>query len=388
MRMSVVVALLLGAAVGLGACSQTPDADTERVRVLREAASYLWSKQADDGGWHSETHGLLRGGETWTAFVAYYLFQVPDSVFPVPIERREHALDFIREHISERGILGVSDPTVLEYPNYATSYALRILNRWGARSDSVHIARMNGYLLDQQYVEDRGISAEHPAYGAWGFGETNLPVGEVGHVDLSHTRRVLEALAEAGVRGEHKSRARRFLLMLQKHPGDPRPQPQARPGDPRPPYDGGFYASTVSVGLNKGGPVSDSTGHPYYPSYATTTSDGLLALLAAGVPRDDERVTKAIEWLKAHDDLARVQGIPTNPSQWELIMFYYHLLVRSEAYEAMGLEGAWRDAMGSMLAERQQPDGSFSNPLGSPNKEDDPILATAMVIGTLLNTLP
>ena len=380
-------ALLMGAAAGLAGCSNSRGPDAERVRVLRDAASYLWSKQADDGGWHSETHGLLRGGETWKVFVAHYLLQVPDSIFSVPVDRREHVMAFIREHINEQGVVGVSDPTVLEYPNYATSYALRVLKYWGAPDDSLYIARMGRYLLGQQYTEDRGISAEHPAYGAWGFGETSLPVGEVGHVDLSHTRRVLEALAEAGLRAEHNASVRRFLMMLQKHPGDPRNQPGAEPESFRPPFDGGFYASTVSLGLNKGGLAADTAGHTYYPSYATTTSDGLLALLAAGVPRDDERVASALAWLRAHDDLTRVQGIPPNPSQWELVMFYYHLLVRSEAYEAMDVEGSWREEMTSILAERQRPDGSFLNPLGSPNKEDDPILATAMAIGTLLKTL-
>lgn len=377
--------LLVGVAVGTFGCGRpSPDQDA-RERVLRTAAEYLWSKQGEDGGWHSETHGLLRGGETWTPFVAHYLFQIPDSLYSVPGSRRERVLDFIREHISPDGVVGVSDPAVLEYPNYATSYAARVLNRWGAPSDSGRIGRMAAYLLRQQYDEDRGIDSEHPAYGAWGFGETSLPVGQVGHVDLSHTRRVLEALRDTGVRGEHEMATRRFLMMLQKHPGDPRAQPGAQPSDPRPPYDGGFYASTVTVGLNKGGAVTDSTGSSYFPSYATTTCDGLLTLLAAGVRPDDERVTAAADWLAAHTDLGRVEGIPRNASQWEFVMFYYHLLVRSEAYAALEVEGSWKEKVVSLVAERQRPDGSFSNPLGAPNKEDDPILATAMVVGALLN---
>jgi hypothetical protein len=131
----------------------------------------------------------------------------------------------------------------------------------------------------------------------------------------------------------------------------------------------------------------DSTGLAYYPSYATTTCDGVLALLAAGVARNDERVAAAANWLARHTDLSRVGGIPPNPSQWEHVMFYYHLMVRSEAYRALEVEGLWAQELVSLLAERQRPDGSFSNPLGAPNKEDDPLLATAMVIGTLLNTL-
>ncbi len=180
-------------------------------------------------------------------------------------------------------------------------------------------------------------------------------------------------------------KVQRFLAMLQKHPSDTRPQPGANQGDRRPPYDGGFYASTVTVGLNKGGAVTDSLGLSYYPSYSTTTCDGVLTLLAAGVPADDERVRRAAEWLSMHTDLTVVQGIPENPSQWQHVMFYYHLLVRSEANTALGIGGTWPDDMLALLADRQRPDGSFSNPGGAPNKEDDPILATTMVVGTLLN---
>ncbi len=380
-------ALLLGAAAGAPGCTSTGPSVDEKVRLLESAASYLWSQQGEDGGWHSATHGLLRGGETWTPFVAHYLFQVPDSVYSTSPERREHALAFLREHITENGVLGISDPTVLEYPNYATAYGLRVLARWGAPSDSLRIQRMTEYLLEQQYDEDRGIESSHPAYGAWGFGETSLPNGHVGHIDLSHTRRVLEAVGTMGAFEPQTTKSQWFLGMLQKHPKDLRPQPGARSGDPRPRYDGGFYASTVTVGLNKGGPVSDSLGNTFYPSYATTTCDGLLALLAAGVPAEDERVQSAARWLQDHGDLSVIEGIPPNPSQWEHIMFYYHLLVRSEAYGALGVDGDWKKKVVDLLAERQRPDGSFSNPLGAPNKEDDPILATAMVVGTLLNVL-
>ncbi len=72
------VGTVVGAA-GLAGCGSS-DLD-ERGQLLRTTAEYLWTQQGEDGGWHSETHGLLRGGETWTPFVAHYLFQIPDSIF-------------------------------------------------------------------------------------------------------------------------------------------------------------------------------------------------------------------------------------------------------------------------------------------------------------------
>ena len=46
----------------------------------------------------------------------------------------------------------------------------------------------------------------------------------------------------------------------------------------------------------------------------------------------------------------------------------------------MGYEGPWRQEMLRMISPLQSDDGSFSNPLGAPNKEDDPLLATALAI--------
>src|SRR6478672_238308 len=69
-----------------------------------------------------------------------------------------------------------------------------------------------------------------------------------------------------------------------------------KPPSPRasltPPFDGGFYFSPIVLTANKGREERDKRGMYYYRSYATATCDGLLALLACGVPRSDERVMK------------------------------------------------------------------------------------------------
>ena len=404
---SLTAALALGVVVNVpSGCRPGGDrTDGTAESVLQSAARYLWSQQADDGGWHSATHGILSGGEAWTPFTAYYLFQVPGSVLPRPEGRMEAAQSFIRAHVNADGVIGLSDPAVMEYPNYATSYALRVMSRWGEASDSSLVRAMVRYLQRQQFVEYRGIDSDHLAYGAWGFGETGIPPGQIGHIDLSHTRRVLEALrsiARVGAAGpqnataargeisEGLARAQYYLRILQKHPDETRPAPRAKENDPAPSFDGGFYASTTALGTNKGGLVQhpDPSAPAYFRTYATTTCDGVLALLAAGVPATDHRVVSARDWLLRHDSLETVPGIlPGRPGDWDQVLFFYHLLVRAEAYAALGVEGEWRGEIARILARHQRPDGSFSNPMGAPNKEDDPILATTMAVGALLSTM-
>ncbi|PYT19639.1 MAG: hypothetical protein DMG58_35885 [Acidobacteria bacterium] len=45
------------------------------------AAEYLWIQQAEDGGWHSHTYGLLRSGQSLTPFVLQALLEVPEDSY-------------------------------------------------------------------------------------------------------------------------------------------------------------------------------------------------------------------------------------------------------------------------------------------------------------------
>lgn len=356
--------------------------------MLADACAFLWTMQDDDGGWHSATHGLLKGGQAWTPFVLFALLEAPGETCPKPTMNVERALAFIRHHINDAGALGLADPDVLEYPNYATAYALRVFAQHGAAEDGPLVEKMTAYLREQQFVEHRGLEPDEAAYGSWGFGEQILPPGRrTGHVDLSHTRRVLHALHDAGYDDPALyRRAEAFLRFVQKHPADPRLRAA---GFDSLLYDGGFFASPVVPGVNKSMPAPGAPeGLPLYQSYTTTTCDGLLALLAAGVDRTDERVQAAIGWLREHPRLDYPEGIPQDhPAQWHRVLFYYHLHVRAEVYDALAWPGPWRDEIARALAGKQHDDGRFFNPYGAANKEDDPLLATAMVVQALSATL-
>ena len=71
--------------------------------------------------------------------------------------------------------------------------------------------------------------------------------------------------------------------------------------------------------------------------------------------------------------------------QWHLVMVFYHLAVRAEVYKAMNFNGSWKTEMNDIISNEQRADGSFSNPNGGPNKEDDPLLATVLAVIALTN---
>ncbi|MGI9457081.1 MAG: hypothetical protein ACR2NU_11015 [Aeoliella sp.] len=379
---------------------------------LARAAEYLWSQQSHEGGWHSAQYGVLRSGQALTPFVLHALLQVPEEVFPRPEGGEKRAFRYLYSLIENQGHLGHADPEVAEYPVYSTAYALRcLLERDATFVDDITtgvdgiprnsamlnslverrrilVEQMESFLESAQFTESNGFDPKHVAYGGWGFDKPLQP-GEPGHMDLAHTRRALEAIAclhqRHPVSSETHSdrvfrpivqRAEVFLRTVQKYPGKPTL-----------PFDGGFYFSPVVHDANKGRLEEEPA--PHWRSYATATCDGILALLAAGVPRDDPRVAAAVKWLEEHTDVNYPQGVPTDhPEPWGEAIRFYHYTVRAEVYRKLNYPADERASLAAALLKHQRADGSFVNDVSPLMKEDDPMLCTALAVEALANCQP
>jgi len=322
--------------LALSACGRpAPDRD----EGLRRAAAWLWARQDRDGGWHSTTYGLLKSGQSLTPFVLRALLDVPESLLARPAGGVDRAVEFIRRRLDSEGALGRADPELLDYPNYATALAVQALVRAGRRDD---VSRMVACLRNQQFAEHLGWTEDHPAYGAWGMGGPPRRLPIPGHLDLSMTRHVLEALHDAGVASDDPAfrKASVFVKRCQAP-------------------DGGFYFSTVVVDGNKAGRDGDS-----WRSYGTATADGLLSLAAIGQE-------PARTWLKVHHSPDHVPGFPEiHESNWRQGMFFYY----AAAVAKLGFK--------SDVTTRQQRDGSFRNS-SFLMKEDDPLIATGFAVTAL-----
>jgi hypothetical protein len=317
---------------------------------LTRAAEYLWAQQAADGGFHSATYGLLRSGQSLTPLVLGALLRVRDGTTPAAAAV-DRAIAFIRTHTSIDGAVGVAGGDV-DYPNYATALAVDALVTAERRSWTVDIAPMVAHLRAQQFSEANGWTPEHPAYGGWGMGGPLRRPPDAGHVDLSMTRFVLEALRAAGVDGSDPAmtRARVFLERSQNR-------------------DGGFFFSPVMAALNKAGQSADG-----FTSYGTTTADGVLALRACGVPDSDDRIARGIAWLDSNHRSDLVPGFDEadgpRASWGSGLRFYYAAAIaRVRPHYRVRLP-------------EQAGDGSFRN-ANSRVKEDDPLIATAFAIQTM-----
>jgi squalene-hopene/tetraprenyl-beta-curcumene cyclase len=329
---------------------------------LTRAAQYLWAQQAADGGFHSATYGLLRAGQSLTPFVLGALLRVPDATAPAPPGAVDRATAFIRRHTSPDGAVGVTGGDA-DYPNYATALAVDALvaaqrglpavaHRAKAGSWRADIVPMVAQLRAQQFSEANGWTSDHPAYGGWGMGGAIRRPPDAGHVDMSMTRFVLEALRASGADGSDPAmtRARVFLERSQNH-------------------DGGFFFSPVTPALNKAGRSAEG-----FVSYGTTTADGVLALRASGVPDSDDRMARGIAWLDRNHQSDRVPGFDEGESpqaSWGAgLRFYYAAAIaRVRPQQRVRLP-------------EQADDGSFRNANGCV-KEDDPLIATTFAIQTI-----
>ena len=386
-------------------CGQPPQTDGERVAVATiesiidsadpsvanvmssKAQNYLWSKQKEDGSWRSENYGLLGSGQSVTPFVLHALLRTNST--PPKAASIERALQFIRTRINDEGCLGRFDPEVLDYPNYSTAFALMCFKLAGDADDTSLIKLVESYLIDQQFCEHRGINSSSPAYGGWGFGGT-VESGKTGHMDLAHSRYVLQALAMDDCTDPRwptvQKSAQCFLRMVQKRPDDTRPQPmpseiEKSNSNSRTGYDGGFYFSPIVLRANKGRLVFDGQ-NSFWRSYSTATCDGALALIAAGASSDDQRLVDARNWITQHDELIFPSGIPElyEGEDWREAVFFYHLAVRNELERATNQSDMIRSQAAILIRGRQDEDGSFQNRKSALMKEDDPILCTALAV--------
>ena len=352
------LAVVLLAAFGCGQPPQPP---------LARAAEYLWAQQAEDGGWHSHTYGLLRSGQALTPFVLEALLQVPEAVYPLPQAKCNRGLEFIRSHTRPDGALGMADPGIPDYPNYATALAVSTLCRARRPGWEAQVQRMAGYLRAQQFTEQNGWRLTDPVYGAWGMGGGRRTPPDTGHVDLSMTRYVIEALRAAGVPASDTifAHARTFVERCQNFDSN------------HTEMDGGFFFSTTESDTNKAGQEGER-----FRSYGTTTADGILALLATGSPPDDAHVIAAQKWLTGHHRDMEVPGfIGAAYHRWPRGLTFYYSSASMRAFQALHV--AIGPSVADGLKRTQRADGSWANPENLV-KEDDPLIATGFAVRALL----
>jgi len=343
--------LVLAGAAALAACGPGEPAEPStlppdpRQAAIEAAVRWLEGRQAADGSFPSDIYAFWRLGQSTTGFVLLALMAAGRTDEAL-LDRGVDALLRMR---GLDGSIGFAGP-VPDYPTYATALALKVLRR--RRPEET--GPCETWLLSQQFRAEGGW-ADHPALGGWGMGSRfELKPPQAGHVDLSMTRRALEALP-GDFDGDDL--ARDFVRRCR--------------GD-----DGGFFYSPVDPALNK--------GHTDRSGYGTSTADGVLALLALGFHAEHDEVTSAVEFLRSIHGVADNPGVAGGPkAPFAPAMRFSYRAGSSQVFALLGGPDGWQQAVVEALVAEQAPDGSFRNE-SNLQKEDDPLVATAFAVQALV----
>ncbi|MBI4564288.1 MAG: terpene cyclase/mutase family protein [Planctomycetes bacterium] len=340
---------------------------THRVPVetatLEFAARYLAQRQQPDGAWRGEEVAVLRPGPAMTGLVLVALARMPPDIRDRHAASIERGLRCLKAQVDAEGRVGLL-PDAADYPNYATALAILALARLDAGGARPLIERMAGSLASAQLDEEEGWNPSDPEYGGWAFGGKPRPKPDAFRLDLSVTRFVLEALAQAGVAKENPlwARARVFVERCQNYDRDPRD-------------DGGFFFTPLPS-QNKAGVVETGPNAEFRLSYGTATADGLICLRLTGA--SSERIEAATRWLDERFATNCCPGFePRHQPPWHEGLRGYWLAAVARAMASE--RPAWRDRIVHALASTQRTDGLWVN--ASPlMRENDPLLATALAV--------
>lgn len=335
-------------------------------RVVGKAINYLKSTQNANGGWSSDRNPGITGVVV-TGLLRTGLLGADDP--PVA-----NGLKFIESLVNPKaGHIAGADPRI-GLQNYVTSVNLMALVA-ANRADRYKTITGDAvaFLKKLQWDDGEGKTEKDDFFGGAGYDSKSRP-------DLSNTQFFIEALREAGVPPDDPAlkKALVFVSRCQNFKNEANDQPWAGQIN-----DGSFIYTAAGGGETKAdNPEGKLLG------YGSMTYAGIKSMIYCGVTKDDPRLKKAFEWIRANYTVDANPGMPPGLEQRGLY-YYYHTMSKTldilgyeELVDAKGVKHNWRADLFAAIAKRQKPDGSWSNPTDR-WFEGDPNLVTGYVLMAL-----
>jgi squalene-hopene/tetraprenyl-beta-curcumene cyclase len=331
---------------------------------------YLATTQQSDGSW-SQYPGVT--GLVVTAFL-----RAPEG------QRKQYAVNIqtglgylVKQVHDNGGIYPEFEPQLRAY-NTAICLMAFVAADNPAYKDIIINAR--DYLLSLQADEDEGITRDSSIYGGIGYNRDERS-------DISNMQFALEALrasedhkssAEFGVKVEYRGEVaqevnetiskelfwEKAIFFLQRCQNYKKYNDYEWSSD-----DGGFV---YYPGNSKAGSTT---------SYGSMTYAGMKSFIHAGLERDDDRVQKAFQWIRAN---YTVEKNPELDSQG--LFYYYHTMAKalriygdSLVVDTAGAAHDWRADLADKLISIQTANGSWTND-NARWWENNPDLVTAYCI--------
>lgn len=330
--------------------------------AIDRALDWLTAQQKENGAWSNDQFPALTALPAW-AFIR--------SAHPQRSSTVPKALNYLKSCVQPDG--GIYRPVAGRkgggLSNYNTAICMTTLH---AANDP----ELTRHILDARAFVAKGQHSGDDEYrGGFGYDKNT----DRAYADLMNTLYATEALRltqnieEFRPAGETRpavdwQAASSFISSMQN-------APETGEADA-----GGFF---YKPGESKAGTTTNAAGTIVFRSYGSMTYAGMLALVYAGVDRDDPRVRSAFDWACRHWSLDANPGMGP-----EGLFFFFNVLTRSlDAYGADHIPRPdqapvnWRREVAARLINTQAIDpatghGFWRNDTGR-YWESDPVLVTA-----------
>jgi squalene-hopene/tetraprenyl-beta-curcumene cyclase len=365
--------LVLGVTAAFVAPATAADADKTWNDTVDKAVAYFRKTQAKDGSWGAKQSpgitgivvtGLLRTGRV----------QTKDPMIEKALGYIESLIEPKSGHIAGKGA-GV------KLQNYVTSVNVLALVAADRPTYKAVIGDASKFLRKLQWDEGEGKDKTSDFYGGAGYDSKSRP-------DLSNTQLFLDALVAAGIPRDDPAfkKAMVFVSRCQNLQSEHNDQKWAGKIN-----DGSFIYTAANGGDTKVIDKPDpDTG---LPGYGSMTYAGVKSLIYCGVSKNDDRIKKAVAWLRKNYTVDHNPGMPKVRAHWGLY-YYYHTMAKcldalgeSRFKDSKGTEHDWRAEITSALAKSQRADGSWSND-SAHWMEGSPLLVSGYSLMTLAYTKP
>jgi squalene-hopene/tetraprenyl-beta-curcumene cyclase len=343
--------------------NDTVDKAVEYFRKTQDKDS-SWGKKQSPGITGIVVTGLLRTGRV----------TAKDPMIENALKYIESLIDPKEGHIAGKGA-GV------KLQNYVTCVNVLALVAADRPTYKPVVKDASKFLRKLQWDEGEGKAESDDFYGGAGYDSQSRP-------DLSNTQMFLDALVAAGVPRDDPAfrKAKIFVSRCQNFKSEHNDRKWAGKIN-----DGSFIYTAAKGGATKVIDKPEPDGG--LPGYGSMTYAGVKSLIYCGVEKKDERIGKALSWLRKNYSVDHNPGMPKVRDHWGLF-YYYHTMAKcldalgeDRFKDAKGVEHDWRADITQALAKKQRPDGSWSN--DSPHwMEGTPALVTGYSLMTLAYTKP
>lgn len=382
--------VMLGVLLAIAAPARAMDeAHRAKAREMADRAAAYLKKQQDptSGGWSVPADATRKPhlpGITALVLSGLLLGDRAESDPAIGL-----GVKYLLNHVQDDG--GIYDRLL---PSYNTSLAVSALSKVDLPQAREAVEKATVFLKGLQWSEvsnpnaggseaPRVVGRDHPFYGGVGYGKHGRPDG-------SNLNIFMQAMQDAGVSPADESvkRAVTFLQRLQML-DEVNDMPYADKS-----RQGGFIYATVEnaesvdgrAGQSMAGMIEESlddgTKVSRLRAYGSMTYAGFKSYLYADLPRDDIRVTAALDWIRRNYTVQENPGIGTDGLYYYYVTFSRALSAWGESsIETLDADGKpvprdWANDLIDRLAELQQDDGSFKS-VDDRWMENDPVLITA-----------